>query len=81
MKCEMQEAIFADYGGCADVAAKSCWRTNWRLAGVLLALWLEDKLEAGCAPLALAGGNANLLPTDWLLPPPIDGLMNGVVGA
>ena len=22
----------ADYGGCADVAAKSCWRTNWRLA-------------------------------------------------
>lgn len=22
----------ADYGGCADVAATSCWRTNWRLA-------------------------------------------------
>ena len=29
---EIQEAIFCDYGGCADVAAKSCWRTNWRLA-------------------------------------------------
>ena len=29
---EIQEAIFCGFGGCADVAAKSCWRTNWRLA-------------------------------------------------
>ena len=40
---------------------------------------LEDKLEAGCAPLALwQAATQNLLPTDSLLPPPIDGLMNGL---
>ncbi|TJB44744.1 hydrogenase expression/formation protein, partial [Escherichia coli] len=39
----------------------------------------EDKLEAGCAPLALwQAVTQNLLPTDSLLPPPIDGLMNGL---
>ncbi|XPE66354.1 hypothetical protein ACNKHR_01510 [Shigella flexneri] len=35
---EYRRRSSADYGGCADVAAKSL---------------LEDKLEAGCAPLAL----------------------------
>ncbi len=60
---EYRRRFSADYGGCADVAAKSCWR---------------DKLEAGCAPLALwQAATQNLLPTDSLLPPPIDGLMNG----
>ncbi len=60
---EIQEGSSADYGGCADVAAKSCWRTTggWlRAAGVV------------------AGGNAKSLATDSLLPPPIDGLMNGL---
>ena len=28
----VQEGIFCGVCGCADVAAKSCWRTNWRLA-------------------------------------------------
>ena len=40
---------------------------------------LEDKLEAGCAPLVLwQAATQNALPTDSLLPPPIDGLMNGL---
>ncbi len=51
----------ADYGGCADVAAK--------VAGGQTGGWL-------CAAGVVAGGTQNVLPTDSLLPPPIDGLMN-----
>ncbi|MFP1591131.1 hydrogenase expression/formation C-terminal domain-containing protein [Escherichia coli] len=51
------------------------WRVRRRRGEKLL----EDKLEAGCAPLALwQAATQNLLPTDSLLPPPIDGLMNGL---
>ncbi|STI18602.1 hydrogenase-1 operon protein HyaF [Escherichia coli] len=64
MKVKYRRRSSADYGGCADVAAKSCWRTNWRLAAAPLALW--------------QAATQNLLPTDSLLPPPIDGLMNGL---
>lgn len=32
VKVKYRRRSSADYGGCADVAAKSCWRTNWRLA-------------------------------------------------
>ena len=39
----------------------------------------ESEIQAGCAPLALwQAATQNLLPTDSLLPPPIDGLMNGL---
>lgn len=61
---EIQEAIFC-----------GLWRVRRRRGEKLL----EDKLEAGCAPLALwQAATQNLLPTDSLLPPPIDGLMNGL---
>ena len=61
---EIQEAIFC-----------GLWRVRRRRGDKLL----EDKLEAGCAPLALwQAATQNLLPTDSLLPPPIDGLMNGI---
>ena len=61
---EIQEAIFC-----------GLWRVRRRRGEKLL----EDKLEAGCAPLALwQAVTQNLLPTDSLLPPPIDGLMNGL---
>lgn len=40
---------------------------------------LEDRLEAGCAPLPLwQAASADTLPDDSLLPPPIEGLMNGL---
>lgn len=64
MKVKYRRRSSADYGGCADVAAKSCWRTNWRLAA--------RRWRCGQA------ATQNLLPTDSLLPPPIDGLMNGL---
>lgn len=32
VKVKYRRRSSADYGGCADVAANSCWRTNWRLA-------------------------------------------------
>lgn len=61
---EIQEAIFC-----------GLWRVRRRHGEQLL----EDKLEAGCAPLALwQAATQNVLPTDSLLPPPIDGLMNGL---
>lgn len=61
---EIQEAIFC-----------GLWRVRRRCGEQLL----EDKLEAGCAPLALwQAATQNVLPTDSLLPPPIDGLMNGL---
>ena len=51
------------------------WRVR-RRSGELL---LEDRLETGCAPLPLwQAATHNTLPTDSLLPPPIDGLMNGL---
>ena len=61
---EIQEAIFC-----------GLWRVSRRHGEQLL----EDKLAAGCAPLALwQAATQNVLPTDSLLPPPIDGLMNGL---
>ncbi len=69
---EIQEAIFC-----------GLWRVRRRHGEQLL----EDKLEAGCAPLALwqaatqnvlLTATQNVLLTDSLLPPPIDGLMNGL---
>ncbi|XPE24113.1 hypothetical protein ACNKHM_01460 [Shigella sonnei] len=61
---EIQEAI-----------SPRTWRVRRRHGEQLL----EDKLEAGCAPLALwQAATQNVLPTDSLIPPPIDGLMNGL---
>lgn len=61
---EIQEAIFC-----------GLWRVRRRRGEQLL----EDRLETGCAPLPLwQAATQNVLPTDSLLPPPIDGLMNGL---
>ncbi|UCQ11780.1 hydrogenase expression/formation protein [Edwardsiella tarda] len=61
---EIQEAIFC-----------GLWRVRCLRDGEVLA----DRLEAGCAPLPLwQAANADTLPNDSLLPPPIDGLMNGL---
>ncbi|ARD39442.1 hydrogenase expression/formation protein [Edwardsiella ictaluri] len=61
---EIQEAIFC-----------GLWRVR-RLQGGCV---LEDRLEAGCAPLPLwQAASADTLPDDSLLPPPIEGLMNGL---
>lgn len=61
---EIQEAIFC-----------GLWRVRRRRGEQLL----EDRLEIGCAPLPLwQEATKNALPTDSLLPPPIDGLMNGL---
>lgn len=61
---EIQEAIFC-----------GLWRVRRRrgekVAGGQTGGWLR---AAG----VVAGGNAKSLPTDSLLPPPIDGLMNGL---
>lgn len=54
---EIQEAIFC-----------GLWRVRRRRGDKLL----EDKLEAGCAPLVLwQAATQNVLPTDSLLPPPL----------
>ncbi|MCZ9156389.1 hydrogenase expression/formation protein [Escherichia albertii] len=61
---EIQEAIFCGF-----------WRVRKRRDARLQ----EDRLEVGRAPLVLwQAATQNTLPTDSLLPPPIDGLMNGL---
>ncbi|MCZ8553016.1 hydrogenase expression/formation protein [Escherichia albertii] len=61
---EIQEAIFCGF-----------WRVRKRRDARLQ----EDRLEVGRAPLVLLqAATQNTLPTDSLLPPPIDGLMNGL---
>lgn len=61
---EIQEAIFCGL---------------WRVRRLRDSKVLTDRLEVGCAPLPLwQAANADTLPKDSLLPPPIDGLMNGL---
>ncbi|STG54221.1 hydrogenase-1 operon protein HyaF [Escherichia coli] len=62
VKVKYRRRSSADYGG-AQTSRDKLLEDKWRLAGA-----------AGI----VAGGNANVLPTDSLLPPPIDGLMNGL---
>lgn len=51
----------------------------WRVRRLQEGRVVEDRLEAGSAPLPLwQAARADVLPDDSLLPPPIDGLMNGL---
>ena len=62
--CEIQSRFSAASGRCVVRMTKGQW---------------EEHLEAGSAPRALwLAATFNTLPDDSLLPPPVDGLMNGL---